>query len=1171
MKKVLLLLLIPALMLAALAPAQATGGAQISGAVFLDANGNGLMDANEKALANVALSLVRMEGAVQQPAGTATSGKDGRYAFSLPGAGTYVLSAELPKKHVPTVPAENGSLALPGNSSAAVTPAFDVSEGESRTVLIGAARKTGAIKVIAFADENANSGRFSTEPLLSKVLVEAVYEKDGAQYTVATATTNASGEAVIGNLTPGTYRVAATLPDPYIIGPVGSKVSLFYNGIVPSDDSRGLSEPFTLPAGGSIGMGVGGVLTGKLEGKVWMDQNANGRLDSGETGFAGARVQVLNNQKGVDRSYVTGTDGTYLFDKLQAGPYRLNVTLPDTAMFTVGGDSLLSNASLQSDGTDVAVELGKTTQVRPVGVAALTSLTVKAFSDQNINGLWDEGEPGLEGVGVSAAAGGEKPLSAVTGSDGSALFSPIRSGSARIKATLPDGQVFTVSQPGGSAFEPGAASAEAPLAIRPGAQETLLAGATQPAAIAGTVFDDADISGVWNEGEGFVEGVQVEAVNAEGKPVQSALTRADGSYLLSGLLPGSYTVRISIAAPYIFSPASHNGAGMENKIVSQSPLSGETAALLVAPGQTLDGIDAGVFRSAVINGKVLLGEPGEGFSGTLGGLDGVTVTLLTEDGAPVSAYTTADTDAQGAFSLKGALPGTYKLQYALPGNGAFTQPMQEEDTYVTDAFSVLSNDVLDVDTLYAVRTAAIGGTLYTDLNANGALDADEAPLPGASVTLTDSDGASQTAVSDENGAYSLAKIRPGSFTCTVTLPEGSLVMKAAQLPLAPALQNAASCDITLGMGEAVQGDIAVSPAAQLDVAAAYDNDLSKGLSDTDTPFSGAEVQLTHELTGETFTATLDGQGQYTLSPAFAGSYRFSVPLDADHALTAPQAQQAQGAWQGSLTLSAGQNQLALSIVQYGSISGSLWNMDGSGDSVGGLTLTLTDAQTNAQAGTVKTAADGSYRFDKLLPGSYVLSARIPGGFRFARTIDTQVRPSVIVSDSAEGGNGKSAPLQLDMGAQLTQQDIGLGATGKLGDFAWFDADGDGMQDAGEPGIPGLTIRFYRYGEMVAEATTDPYGRYLVSDLYPGEYAAEIQLPPELKSTAQQAEFPLVASVLPAGQTGTARAEGIVVPSKSRNLNGDFGFTLVSPGKYPALLMNLPTKDWTPLVPYTPTR
>ena len=120
-------------------------------------------------------------------------------------------------------------------------------------------------------------------------------------------------------------------------------------------------------------------------------------------------------------------------------------------------------------------------------------------------------------------------------------------------------------------------------------------------------------------------------------------------------------------------------------------------------------------------------------------------------------------------------------------------------------------------------------------------------------------------------------------------------------------------------------------------------------------------------------------------------------------------------------------------------------------------------------------------------------------------------------------------------------------------------------------IPDLAIRMYQYGELAAETKTDAYGRYMFDSLYPGEYTLVAIAPTELVSTRRQTEFILVGSILPENQTGEVKAEGVMVPSKARNLNADLGFKLVNPGVYPANMLNLPTKDWTPLVPYEPLR
>jgi len=143
--------------------------------------------------------------------------------------------------------------------------------------------------------------------------------------------------------------------------------------------------------------------------------------------------------------------------------------------------------------------------------------------------------------------------------------------------------------------------------------------------------------------------------------------------------------------------------------------------------------------------------------------------------------------------------------------------------------------------------------------------------------------------------------------------------------------------------------------------------------------------------------------------------------------------------------------------------------------------------------------------------------------------------------------------------------------GKLGDFAWLDLDQDGMQDGGEPGIPGLVIKLYQYGQFSAETTTDEYGRYSFDSLFPGSYTLEVTMPEEIKPTRHQTQFPLVASILDQTEGNIAKAEGVIVPSGGRNLNADLGFVLKQEGRLPASMQALPEKDWTPSNNQSPKR
>ncbi|WP_074221746.1 SdrD B-like domain-containing protein [Rhodovulum sp. ES.010] len=67
--------------------------------------------------------------------------------------------------------------------------------------------------------------------------------------------------------------------------------------------------------------------------------------------------------------------------------------------------------------------------------------------------------------------------------------------------------------------------------------------------------------------------------------------------------------------------------------------------------------------------------------------------------------------------------------------------------------------------------------------------------------------------------------------------------------------------------------------------------------------------------------------------------------------------------------------------------------------------------------------------------------------------------------------------------------------GAIGDTVWFDADGDGLQDAGEAGVANVTVSLLDgSGTVVATQTTDGNGNYLFEDLAAGDYQVVFELP-----------------------------------------------------------------------------
>ncbi|MEI6653795.1 MAG: SdrD B-like domain-containing protein [Verrucomicrobiota bacterium] len=86
--------------------------------------------------------------------------------------------------------------------------------------------------------------------------------------------------------------------------------------------------------------------------------------------------------------------------------------------------------------------------------------------------------------------------------------------------------------------------------------------------------------------------------------------------------------------------------------------------------------------------------------------------------------------------------------------------------------------------------------------------------------------------------------------------------------------------------------------------------------------------------------------------------------------------------------------------------------------------------------------------------------------------------------------------------------------GQIGDTVYTDTNGNGTQNAGEPGIAGITVSLYNdvntndiydAGDaLVGNKVTDANGNYLFTGLPPGEYVVKINVPPTGANTGNPA-------------------------------------------------------------------
>ena len=101
------------------------------------------------------------------------------------------------------------------------------------------------------------------------------------------------------------------------------------------------------------------------------------------------------------------------------------------------------------------------------------------------------------------------------------------------------------------------------------------------------------------------------------------------------------------------------------------------------------------------------------------------------------------------------------------------------------------------------------------------------------------------------------------------------------------------------------------------------------------------------------------------------------------------------------------------------------------------------------------------------------------------------------SDSdADPETGRTDTVTLSPGENACSMDAGMFLPASVGDLVWDVANGNGVQDADEQGLPGVVVRLLdpATGEAIAETTTDDAGAYAFSDLIPGDYVVDFALP-----------------------------------------------------------------------------
>ena len=622
--------------------------------------------------------------------------------------------------------------------------------------------------------------------------------------------------------------------------------------------------------------------------------------------------------------------------------------------------------------------------------------------------------------------------------------------------------------------------------------------------LSGFVYVDADNDGIFDTGESGIGGVTITLSGTDhlgNSVLLTTTTTITGFYRFDNLYPGTYALIETQPSGYLDGT---DAIGTQGGTTGNDVLS--NIVLPVDASTNGENNNFGELLPARIAGFVYEDDDNNGvFDTTENGISGVTITLSGTDDLGNSVLLTTTTTITGFYAFDTLRPGTYTVSETQPTgylDGRDTAGTLGGDTSLNDRIAgiTLTFGAASLNNNFGeLRPASLSGRVYRDDNNNGTPDTGEPGIGGVTIILTGTDDLGNpvnlTATTTVTGYYRFDTLRPGTYTVSETQPAAYNDGIDRVGTAGGVLSNDQVSNIVLGAGiNAVNYDFGergtfVSGIVWIDTD--RDGTLDSGENER---LGGVTITLRDGLGNIVATTTTLADGSYRFDNLPAGNYTIEQTQPTGYGSSTSNTLSVTVPLTGLIDQNFGETVSTLSgYVYVDSNNNGVFDAGESG--IGGVIITLTgvDANGNAVTRTTLTQADGSYRFENLLAGTYTISETQPliysDGLESIGTIDGRFVGAPVSNDVI--GN-----ITLPAGTDGINYNFGELANAGLGDRVWLDRDGDGVQDVGEPGIGGVTVYLDLNNNGVLDTgdlttTTNIDGFYFFSNLPGGTYTVRV--------------------------------------------------------------------------------
>ncbi|HPQ21751.1 MAG TPA: SdrD B-like domain-containing protein, partial [Saprospiraceae bacterium] len=406
----------------------------INGYVVNDLNRNNIKDASDAMMSLTKVSLFKSNGTLVTETMTNT---DGYFEMNDVVVGDYYLLFEPFEGYVYSQAQfsgdDNVDFQVTGNKGLGTTDVFQLT-GQTTTYTFNAGYidARGTIQGMVWYDKNNNGIKESNESFVANHTVK-LYDEAGTLKDEKT--TNQLGNYQFDQLLFDNYYVVfSDLVSDQFWSPANQTsdetldCDVTQSIVSNSTDYIEIIE-FSQVAG--VNAGISGYAS--ISGTVFEDANDNGILDTDDFGLENFDVQLLTSAGTVFKTTKSLADGTYSFNQLTPGNYKIQISIPSGYQFVAANqgaddsvDSEIVNVAGQTGSTDL-LTVAYQMNLSDIHIGLLPSLGTisgKVVYDVNSNNQLDSPDAGIDNHIVNLyAADGTLKATKMTNAEGKYIFS----------------------------------------------------------------------------------------------------------------------------------------------------------------------------------------------------------------------------------------------------------------------------------------------------------------------------------------------------------------------------------------------------------------------------------------------------------------------------------------------------------------------------------------------------------------------------------------------------------------------------------------------------------------------------------------------------------------------------------------------------------------------------